>query len=236
MDILPVAPKILIIDDELRIRKNVSFALKREVMEPFMASTGKEGLAILEREAIDCIILDIGLPDISGIDLCKKIRQSSSVPIIFLTARDGEMDRVLGLEIGGDDYMVKPFSVYELIARIKLRLRKNNGSSIGDDEDSDEPGSPFIINKRTRTITYYGTLLHLRYYEYEILSLLCEHPGRVYSREELKERVWQEPQCCTDRAVDAHIKNIRNILKKVQPDKDPIKTHRGIGYSISRYR
>ncbi len=222
-----LTPKILIIDDDIRIGKNISFAVKREAMEPLFASTGKDGLAILRAESIDLVVLDITLPDINGLDLCKDIRKESDVPIIFLSARDTEIDRVRGLEIGGDDYMVKPFSVYELIARIKLRLKKQRGT-----DSSKKSLQPFAINQATRTIYFYGFPLTLHYHEYEILMLLLSSPGHVYSRETIKEHVWGDPLCYTDRVVDSHIKNIRNACRTVKPESSPIQTHRGVGYSL----
>lgn len=224
-----MAPKILIIDDHERTGKHISIALKREVMETFCATTGFAGLAIFEQNNIDLIVLDINLPDISGLDLCKKIRTYSDVPIIFLSARDTDIDRILGLEIGGDDYMVKPFNLYELVIRIKKQLQRKRIP-----DDSDKRGLPFVVDSIKRIITYYGKILNLRFHEYEILILLLSHPGHVYSREHIKEVIWKDPLCCTDRAIDSHIKNIRLACKQIRSDIDPIITHRGIGYSINR--
>lgn len=173
------------------------------------------------------IVLDIGLPDINGLELCKTIRIEHDTPIIFLTARADEVDRVVGLEIGGDDYVVKPFSPRELTARVKAILRR-----VRVPEADDAHGSPFRVNPAKRQIHYFGHLLDLSRYEFDLLKTLVRRPGHVFSRDRLMELVWDEPAASMDRTVDAHIKNIRAKLKTVRPEADPICTHRGLGYSM----
>lgn len=227
-----MAPRILIIDDEPHVGKHLTLALRKEAMVPIYASNAEEGLAKLKSEKIDLIVLDVGLPDINGFDLCKMIRRDSSVPIIFLSARDSEVDRILGLQIGGDDYVVKPFSFYELISRIKLRMRDR---PVHHDDNEDKVASPFVILADKRIIIYYGEKAKLSFYGYEILVLLINRQERVFTREELKEKIWEEPESCTDRNIDTKIKEIRSVLGKIRPDIDPIKTHRGVGYSLRRF-
>jgi two-component system catabolic regulation response regulator CreB len=169
----------------------------------------------------------------NGFELCKEIRKTDSTPIIFLTARSGEVDRVVGLEIGADDYLVKPFSPRELTARVKAifrRIQKNGG----DFSAKDETG-PFQIDEERYTISYFGSDLGLSRYEYRLLKVMIERPGRVLSRDQLMDLAWEEPEASMDRTVDAHIKSLRAKLKKVKPSEDPIQTHRGLGYSLKEF-
>lgn len=185
-------------------------------------------MAHLAGEPVDLIILDIGLPDINGFELCKEIRKTHLIPIIFLTARADEVDRVVGLEIGGDDYVIKPFSPRELSARVKAVLRRMQQRTA-----SAPDGSAFQIDESRKQISFFGKKLELSRYEYAILKVFIRRPGHVLSREQLMDMVWDEPEASMDRTVDAHIKNIRIKLKAVKPDLEPIITHRGMGYSFS---
>jgi two-component system catabolic regulation response regulator CreB len=223
---MPEKQSILIIEDEPGIADTVTYALSREGFEPVWAATGAEGRARLERGGIDLVILDIGLPDISGFDLAGTIRKLSNVPLLMLTARSDEIDRVLGLEMGADDYIVKPFSPRELVARVRAVLRRSGGAP------APSGGSAFAIDTDRRRITYRGSLLDLSRYEYEILCLLARRPGWVYTREKIMELVWIEPDESFERTVDTHIKTIRAKLRAVDPGTDPIVTHRGVGYSL----
>ena len=220
-------PKILIVEDEPAIAETIQYALETDGFETRLLSAGMPVILMLDQEAVDLIILDIGLPDISGLELCKDIRQTHSLPIIFLTARADEIDRVVGLEIGADDYVVKPFSPRELAARVKAVLRRTQQSSAIEAEPQ-----AFQIDKARRQISYFGTPLDLSRYEYNLLEILMKRPGHVHSREQLMELAWDEPEASMDRTVDAHIKNIRAKLKAIKPRIDPIITHRGIGYAL----
>ena len=182
---------------------------------------------MLASQRIDLILLDIGLPDISGLDLCKEIRRTHQMPIIFLTARTSEIDRVVGLEIGAADYISKPFSPRELAARVKAVLRRARASL---PEKISHPSCS--IDESRRQISYNGRPLELSRYEYEILFTFIHRPGHVFPREELMAEVWEQPETSLERSVDAHIKNIRAKLKAIRPDRDLIVTHRGIGYSM----
>jgi two-component system catabolic regulation response regulator CreB len=183
---------------------------------------------LLDEHPVDLIVLDIGLPDISGVELCKEIRKTRAVPIIFLTAKTDEIDRVVGLEIGADDYVVKPFSPRELSARIRAILRRTQkAAALAEPEQR-----VFQIDETRRRITYFGAAVDLSRYEYNLLKVLIARPGHVLSRDRLMDLAWEEPEASTDRTVDAHIKTIRAKLKAIKPELDPITTHRGIGYSL----
>jgi len=220
-------PTILIVEDESAIVDTIVYALETDGFATCWESLGAPVLPLLAEQAVDLIILDIGLPDVSGIELCKQIRERHAIPIIFLTARTDEVDRVVGLEIGADDYVVKPFSPRELSARVKAILRR-----IRPPGDAGAGGRAFAVDEHRRVITYFDRPLDLSRYEYLILKTFISHPGRVYSRQQLMDRVWDEPEVSMDRTVDAHIKNIRNKLRAVTPDMDPIITHRGTGYCL----
>ena len=219
--------RILIVDDEPAISDNIQFVLESEGLETTRVATGLAAWPILDQGAVDLIILDIGLPDINGIDLLKEIRRRRATPIILLTARTAEIDRVLGLEVGADDYVAKPFSPRELAARVKAVLRRVQPAAAGKPAEE-----AFAINASKRAIAFFGTALDLSKYEYEILRRLIERKGHVFSREQLMNLVWEQPETSLDRTVDAHIKNIRAKLRAVRPDLEPIVTHRGSGYSL----
>jgi two-component system catabolic regulation response regulator CreB len=222
-------PKVLIIEDEPAIRDNIQFVLQSEGLETLQLATGLPALQLLADHAIDLVVLDVGLPDVSGFDLLKQIRERHRTPVIMLTARNAELDRVLGLEIGADDYVVKPFSPRELSARVKAVLRRART----------DPGGPaptaeraLSVNASKRQVSFFGELLTLSKYEYEILTTFIARPGHVFSREQLMNLLWEQPEASLDRTIDAHIKNLRAKLRAVRPDVDPIVTHRGSGYSL----
>lgn len=225
--------KILIIEDESSIADNITYALENENFIPIWKATAGEGEAVLASEKIDLIVLDVGLPDINGFDLCRKIRKRSDVPIIFLTARSEEIDRIVGLEIGGDDYVSKPFSPRELAARVKAILRRFTPGENVEVRQSGKTTRPFSVISERCEILYYNEPLKLSPYEYKILLTLIRHPGRIYSRKQLMEIVWEEPEASMERTVDTHIKTIRAKLHRIRSDLDPIITHRGFGYSLS---
>ncbi|MBU0992839.1 MAG: two-component system response regulator CreB [Proteobacteria bacterium] len=219
-------PRILIIEDEPAISDTISYALETDGFETTCLTAGRSVMSLLSKEKIDLIILDIGLPDISGFELCKEIRKIHALPIIFLTARSEEIDRVVGLEIGADDYVSKPFSPRELSARVKAVLRRMQP------EPLTSVCCSFQIDEIRQKISYYDHGLELSRYEYLLMKIFIRRPGQVFSREHIMDQVWDEPEASMDRTVDAHIKNIRIKLKAVKPDIDPIITHRGTGYSL----
>lgn len=223
---------ILIVEDESAIAENITYALETEGFAPYVCGTGQAALQWLKDHHPSLLILDVGLPDMNGFDLCREIRRFSQAPIIFLTARGGEVDRVVGLELGADDYMVKPFSPRELTARVRAILRRASGNEPVPPPPAVKEGWHFAIDKARFTILYHGQPLPLTRYEYRILALLLEHPGRVYSRDALMEQAWEDPGSSLDRTVDAHIKSLRTKLRAIDPKDDPIQTHRGLGYSL----
>lgn len=233
---------ILIIEDEPSIVDNILYALKAEGLKGVWSSTGEDAQQKLLQIKADLIVLDIGLPDINGFELCREIKTKfSTIPIIFLTARSDEVDRVVGLELGADDYMVKPFSLRELMARIRAVLRRtkpNASTSAPVENNKAELGlsavgyGPFSLDEKRCIITYFGQPLLLSSYEYRLLRVFLTRPGRVLSRGQLKDLAWEDPESSMERTIDAHIKSIRAKLKRIQPEEDPIQTHRGMGYSL----
>jgi len=227
--------EILIIEDEPAIADTLVYALETERFRVRHALTGRDGMAMLAENPPDCVILDIGLPDGSGFDFCREIRFASSVPILFLTARDSEIDRVLGLEIGGDDYVTKPFSPREVVARVRAILRR-----AGNHDDAPESAAPagagaaLHHDAAAMRISCNGTPLDLTAHEYKLLLVLLCSPGRVFTRDQLLEQAWEDPGAVTDRTVDAHIKSIRAKLRAIDPvAADFIRTRRGLGYLLS---
>ena len=227
--------KILIVEDEPSIAENIAYALSTDGFEQEWCATGREALERLEADDYALIILDIGLPDISGFDLAREIQKELNIPLIFLTARSDEIDRVAGLELGADDYVVKPFSPRELSARVRAVLRRTCGRNNNSQGREDAPAAPFLVDEGRMKIFYHGKPLDLTRYEYRLLHLLIGNPGLVYTREHLMSRVWEEPDMSMDRTVDTHIKTIRQKLKTVCSDEDPIVTHRGDGYSLKEF-
>jgi len=227
-------PKVLVVEDEPSILDNILYALDNEGLDAIGVSTGASAMEHLAGEGdIQLIVLDVGLPDTTGFELCKEIRATSQIPIIFLTARDSELDRIVGLEIGADDYVVKPFSPRELSARVKAVLRRYNAGAA---ESSPSAQSldplPFEVDAKRLQIRYFGSAPNFSSTEFRLLRTLCENPGRVFSRAQLMEAAWEEPEAAMERTVDAHIKSIRAKLRAVREDPDPVETHRGLGYSL----
>jgi two-component system, OmpR family, catabolic regulation response regulator CreB len=223
-------PVVLLIEDESAIADMVLYALKSEGFGSEWHRLGREGIAWLRQHPeAALLILDVGLPDGNGFEFCKEIRRFSEIPIIFLTARNEEVDRIVGLEIGGDDYMGKPFSPRELTARIKAILKRGPATS------AVEPAQQtlFEVDLARCRIRYHQVWLDLTRYEYEVLRTLLRHPERIYTRNQIMEQVWSDPGDSLERAVDTHIKTLRAKLREVNGDENPIQTHRGMGYSIS---
>lgn len=229
--------RVLIVEDEPAIADTLVYALRTEGFEPEWCATGRAGLAALAAKPCALVVLDVGLPDGSGFDLCKAIRARSAVPVLFLTARNTELDRVLGLELGGDDYLVKPFSPRELTARVKAILRRTSGAAEPVEERGAAGGAAagereFVVDEERCAIVFRGVPLELTRYEYRLLKVLAGKPGRVFSRDQLMAAAWEDPGASLDRTVDAHIKTVRAKLRALAPEADPIQTHRGLGYSL----
>ncbi len=249
------ARPILIVEDEPAIADTLIYALKTEGFAPEWCATGRAGLAALEVAAkkgkpIALVVLDVGLPDGTGFEVCKTLRKTSAVPVIFLTARNAEIDRVLGLELGGDDYLVKPFSPRELTARVKAILRRVAPAAVAGGAEVcnvlrykpvGAAGGEFFVDEGRCVIAFRGVALELTRYEFRLLKVLVAQPGRVFSRDQLMNAVWEDPGASLDRTVDAHVKTVRAKLRAVMAANgavgddaagDPIQTHRGLGYSL----
>ena len=223
--------RILVIEDEPAIAETTTYALGTEGFETVWAATGQAALDFLQQQRFDLAILDVGLPDINGFDLFRQIEHQ--LPVIFLTARSSEIDRIVGLELGADDYIAKPFSPRELCARVRTVLRRlHKQQSIHVAQTASQPVNAFHVDKDRKRISYLGVALELSRTEYRLLKVLIDKPGRVFSREELMDKAWEHPDISLERTVDAHIKMIRAKLRAIQPEPDPIMTHRGLGYAL----
>ena len=224
---------ILLIEDEAAIADNVVYALRSDHFRVQWFSLGEEGLNYLLNNSVDLVILDVGLPDINGFELCKKIRQYSDVPLIFLTARDSEIDKVVGLELGADDYVVKPFSPRELVARVKAILRRQNTNvHLVVNKTASVKNSVFSVDVDKRVITFCDQVMPLSAYQFGVLQLLRSQPERVFSREQLMDAIWSPQQVSFDRSVDTTVKQLRAKMKSIDACQQPLVTHRGVGYSI----
>ena len=225
----PRMPRILLVEDEPAIADTVLYALRADGLEAVHCLTGGEALRLARAEPFDLAVLDVGLPDIGGFALCRELRRDGTLPVIFLTAQGPEADRILGLEIGADDYVTKPFSPRELATRVRVVLRRaGNGAEAGTGTSC----AGFEHDADGRRIRYHGRLLELTRYEYGVLAALLRRPGAVLSRAQLMDRVWGDALDSGDRTVDTHVKTVRAKLHAVARDADPIRTHRGLGYSI----
>jgi two-component system catabolic regulation response regulator CreB len=223
-----MSPHILLAEDDLPIAENVILALEREGFTCSHVLLGSACLELIRTRHVDLVILDVGLPDVNGFEVCKSIRRSSELPVIFLTARSDEVDRVVGLEIGADDYILKPFSPRELVARVRTILRRSRP------EPRPQPGagSPFEIDEARACILYRGTPLDLTRAEFYLLRALAGQPLKVFSRQALMEAAGLA-DASLERVVDTHIKSLRAKLAAVSPGHEPIRTHRGFGYSLN---
>lgn len=230
---MPLMPHVLLVEDEPAIADTLVYALQTECFTVMHALTGTDALAAASRENHDLAILDIGLPDMTGLDVCRRLREFSAIPVLFLTARDGELDRILGLELGGDDYVTKPFSPREIVARVRAILRRSNSITATTPEKTPVGPAPLRHDQATMRIHCAGTPLDLTAHEYKLLLVLMEQPGRVFSRDQLLDQAWQDPGAVTDRTVDAHIKSLRSKLRAtLDGAENLIETRRGLGYSL----
>ena len=219
-------PTILLAEDEPAIADTVLYALRAEGYAAEHVLLGGAVVPRVRRGGIDLVLLDVGLPDRNGFDVCRDLRGVSGVPVVFLTARNDEIDRVLGLELGADDYIGKPFSPRELVARVRARLRRHAA-----------PGAlrhsgRFDVDAEGRRIRFEGQPLDLTRYEYALLAELLRRPGAILSRAQLLDRAWEGAFDSGERTVDTHVKTLRAKLRAIAGDADPIRTHRGVGYSI----
>ncbi len=226
-------PRILLVEDEPAIADTLVYALESECHQVSHALTGAAGMELQRKQAHDLAILDVGLPDMTGFDLCRLLREDSGIPILFLTARDRELDRVLGLEIGGDDYVTKPFSPREVAARVRAILRR---SAVQPKEPAPTQGGipPLAVDEVAKRIVCGTVRMDLTAHEFRLAVVLVKHPEQVFSRNQLLDHAWDDPGSVTDRTVDAHIKSLRAKLRSTAPGaEEMIQTRRGLGYSYS---
>jgi DNA-binding response OmpR family regulator len=229
-------PTVLVIDDEDSIQKLLKHALEREGYRVVGARDGSAGLDAFERDDPDVVLLDVMLPDVSGREVCRRLRAVSSVPIIMLTALDDEVDKVVGLELGADDYITKPFGLRELASRVRAVLRRASLSS-----RAEEPGQPgdrleragIVLDRARRTVTAGGEAVQLTYVEFEILETLMASPGRVFSRSQLLDSVWGSSDFREPRTVDVHIRHLREKIEREASDPQLLLTVRGVGYRFA---
>jgi two-component system, OmpR family, response regulator len=228
-----MAHTILVVDDDPHIRDVVRFAFEKTGMNISIATDGKEALRQFDRNVHDLIVLDVGMPEMDGLEVCRQIRKTAETPILFLSARDEEIDRILGLEIGGDDYVTKPFSPRELVARVKALLRRANPLS--------EPESGGGAYEKGRLRMDFGTYqvfvdakkreLALR--EFELLKFFVQHPMRVYTREQLLDMVWGRDTFVEPRTVDVHVRRLRQHIERDDANPELILTVRSVGYRFN---
>ena len=243
-------PRVLIVEDEPGIADTLQYALRTEGFEPAWCATGEAALLDARLNPPALVILDVGLPDASGFEIFKRLRATSEVPVVFLTARSDEIDRVVGLELGADDYVAKPFSPRELVARVRGVLRRSARASeaapatvaaaalpaaqLAPAPAPPSPSAtPIAVDAGRMQVRYYGRLLELSRYEFGLLKTLAARPGHVYTRDTLLSAVWGDDTDSMDRTVDAHVKTLRAKMKAVAPTLEPIRTLRGSGYALA---
>src|SRR6266516_3663130 len=224
------AATILLVDGEESIQKLLTYPLERDGYRVVQARDGDEALRRFDEEQIDLVVLDVMLPKPDGLDVCRRLRSTSSVPIIMLTARDDEVDKVLGLELGADDYITKPFSIREFRSRVRAALRR----AAAPRHDSHEPEpitlDGLMIDPQRRTVEVGGEPVQLTYVEFELLRTLASRPGRVFTRQALLEAVWGGSDYRDPRTIDVHIRHLREKLERDASEPEIILTVRGVGY------
>ena len=223
-------PKILVVDDELKIARLVRDYLTEAGFDVVLAGTGPGALAAARSDQPDLVVLDLGLPGMDGYDVTRSIRRHSAIPIIMLTARSEETDRIIGLELGADDYVVKPFSPREVSARVKALLRRSRSPETATD-DLLEVGR-LRIDQARRLVTLSGSQIELTVLEFDLLATLASAPGRVFTRRQLLERVWGWDFFGDERVVDVHIRNLRQALGDDAQNPSVVATVRGVGYKL----
>ena len=229
-------PHILIVEDEPTIADTLVYALTADGHSTHWTTLAGEAIAYLQDRSVDLVIMDVGLPDQNGFEACKRLRLFSEVPVLFLTARGSEVDRVVGLEIGADDYVVKPFSPREVAARIRGILKRTGNSKAGSIESGTAvpADTEFVIDTNRQQISFAGQVLALTRFEFEILACLVRQPERVFSREQLLQAAGISSYAGYERNIDSHIKSLRAKLRQIDANREAIRTNRGFGYSYQR--
>lgn len=231
--------QVLVADDDPHIREVVTFALEEAGFSPIEAEDGRQTLETVEETDPDLVILDIMMPEMDGTDVCRKLRADSDIPIVFLSSRDEEVDRVVGLELGGDDYVTKPFSPRELVARVKAILRRAGGTDGRDEQAAASERDTECVREHGRLRldldrykAFWGDReIELTKTEFGVLETLIGHPGKVYSRDELMEGAYPDGTIVSDRTIDSHVRGIRETFEAVEAN--PIETVRGLGYRLN---
>jgi DNA-binding response OmpR family regulator len=224
------ASTILLVDDEESVRKVLAFPLEREGFTVVQAADGQEALEKFAAQPVDLVVLDIMLPRLDGLEVCKRLRATSTVPIIMLTARDDELDKVIGLELGADDYITKPFSIREFRSRVRALLRRARTAQPGDGQDERIEHDGLVIDVPRRTVEVRGAPVQLTYVEFELLRTLAASPGRVFSRRMLLEALWKSADYRDPRTIDVHVRHLREKLEAEPRTPEYILTVRGVGY------
>ena len=225
--------KILIVEDESSFSEAISFLLGKEGFETDVAENGRTALELFKASASDLVLLDLMIPEVSGIEVCRAIRTTSMVPIIMLTAKDSEVDKVVGLELGADDYVTKPYSSRELVARIKAVLRRGTPESADADSSSAIQSAGNIrMDVERHQVTVNGTLINLPLKEFELLEFLMRNEGRVLTRGQLIDRVWGGDYYGDTKTLDVHIKRLRSKIEEDPANPQLIQTIRGLGYKF----
>ena len=225
--------KILVVEDEETLSEAIAFLLSKEGFEVTVAANGPDAITEFEKSGADLILLDLMLPGLSGTEVCRQIRVKSSVPIIMLTAKDSEIDKVVGLEIGADDYVTKPYSSRELIARIRAVLRRGDLMDVADDGAIIEVG-PVRMDTDRHVISVNGTQVAIPLKEFELLEFLMRNAGRVLTRIQIIDRVWGSDYVGDTKTLDVHIKRLRAKIEKDPANPEYIQTVRGMGYKMER--
>jgi DNA-binding response OmpR family regulator len=226
---MATAATILLVDDEESVQKLLTYPLEREGYRVVQARDGEEALERFEADGVDLIVLDLMLPKVDGLEVCRRVRATSSVPIIMLTARDDEVDKVLGLELGADDYITKPFSIREFRSRVRALLRRAQLSAVDQRGETIEHEG-LTIDLARRSVEAHGVGVQLTYVEFELLKTLAAHPGRVYSRQSLLEALWGSADFRDPRTIDVHIRHLREKIEVDPREPEYIFTVRGVGY------
>ncbi len=224
--------RVLVVEDEDSISEPLAYMLRKEGYDVAVASTGPEGLSAFDRDGADLVLLDLMLPGLPGTEVCRQLRTRSAVPVIMLTARDGEVDKVVGLELGADDYVTKPFSHRELVARIRAVLRRQGAGDV-EEEGALEAG-PVRMDVERHTVTVSGELVALPLKEFDLLELLLRNVGRVLTRGQLIDRVWGSDYVGDTKTLDVHVKRLRAKIEPDPANPQHLLTVRGLGYKLER--
>ena len=228
--------KVLVVEDEAAIADTLLFSLRSEGHEVQWLQLEQAALQAQQESPADVWLLDVGLPDIDGFETCRRLRQFSQVPVLFLTARDSEIDRVVGFEIGADDYVTKPFSPREVAARVRAILKRTQMQEPLAEPTSAQPCGVFVVDQARAQIRYREQALVLTSHEWHLLQTLLAQPERVFSREQLLDAIGTPSHAGYERNIDSHIKTLRGKLRAVYAEGEPIQTHRGLGYSYQPER